>query len=190
MDIKKFKQHLLDKLYEPYKNCTQCPLGTLGRKTVVFGDGNPDARIMIIGEGPGKNEDEGGKPFIGRAGKVLDEALKYASIDREDTFITNIVKCRPPKNRKPTTLESTICTNLFLFNQIKIIKPSIIITLGATPFETLLGKKGPISSYRGIMHQILGIDLMPTFHPAYILRNLKARHFLHVDIISAAKHIK
>ncbi len=190
MDIKKFKQLLLDKLYEPYRNCTQCPLGTLGRKTVVFGDGNPDARIMIIGEAPGKNEDEGGKPFIGRAGKVLDEALKQANINRDDTFITNIVKCRPPNNRKPTTLESTICTNLFLYNQIKIIKPSIIITLGATPFETLLGKKAPLNSNRGKMHHLLDIDLMPTFHPAYILRNPQARHFLHVDIMSAVRHIQ
>lgn len=190
MDIKKFKQLLLEKLYEPYKNCVQCPLGTLGRTTVVFGDGNPDARIMIIGEAPGRNEDEGGKPFIGRAGKVLDEALNAARIDRSEIFITNVVKCRPPKNRKPTTLEAGICKNLLLFNQIKIIRPSIIITLGATPFEALLGKGYPISSYRGKVHQILGIDLMPTFHPAYILRNPKVRAFLHVDIISASEHIK
>lgn len=190
MDIKKFKQLLLDKLYEPYRNCTQCPLGTLGRKTVVFGDGNPDARIMIIGEAPGRTEDDGGKPFIGRAGKVLDEGLNAAGINRKDVFITNVVKCRPPKNRKPTNLESTTCKNLLLFNQIKIIQPSIIITLGATPYQALFEKKDPISSYRGKLHQTLGIDVLPTFHPAYILRNPKARDLLYVDIISAATHIK
>ncbi|MGE0009662.1 MAG: uracil-DNA glycosylase [Candidatus Babeliales bacterium] len=190
MDIKQFKQYLLNKLYEPYLNCVECPLGTLGRTTVVFGDGNPDARIMIIGEAPGKNEDEGGKPFIGRAGKVLDEGLKVAGINREDVFITNVVKCRPPKNRKPKPIESGTCKNLLLFNQIKIIQPSIIITLGATPYEALLEKKDPISSYRGKLHQVLGIDLLPTFHPAYILRNPKARDLLYVDIISAANIAK
>lgn len=190
MDIKKFKQFLLDKLYEPYRNCTECPLGTLGRTTVVFGDGNPDARIMIIGEAPGRTEDEGGKPFIGRAGKVLDEGLTLAGIEREDLFITNVAKCRPPENRKPTTLEAGICKNLFLFNQIKIIQPSIIITLGATPYQALLEKKDPISSYRGKLHKVLGIDLLPTLHPAYILRNPKMKDLLYVDIISAAEHIK
>lgn len=186
MDIKLFKQLLLEKLYEPYKNCVECPLGTLGRTTVVFGDGNPDARIMIIGEAPGRNEDEGGKPFIGRAGKVLDEGLRQAGIDRADTFITNVVKCRPPQNRKPTTLESTTCKNLLLFNQIKIIQPSIIITLGATPYEALFGKGDAISSYRGKLNQIFGINVLPTFHPAYILRNPKMRDPLYVDIIMAA----
>lgn len=190
MDIQKFKQFLLDKLYEPYRNCTECPLGTLGRTTVVFGDGNPDARIMIIGEAPGRTEDEGGKPFIGRAGKVLDEGLKLAGIAREDLFITNVAKCRPPKNRKPTALEAGICKNLFLFNQIKIIQPSIIITLGATPYQALLEKKDPISSYRGKLHKVLGIDLLPTFHPAYILRNPKMKDLLYVDIVSAAERIK
>lgn len=190
MDIKKFKQLLLNKLYQPYKDCVQCPLGTLGRTTVVFGDGNPDATIMIIGEAPGKNEDEGGKPFIGRAGKVLNEGLKQAGIDRSDVFITNIVKCRPPKNRKPTTLESTTCKNLLLYNQIKIIKPSLLITLGATAFEALVEKGDPISSYRGQMHKILGINLMPTFHPAYILRNPKVQDLLFQDIKTAALYTK
>ncbi len=190
MDIKQFKQFLLNKLYEPYKNCVECPLGTLGRKNVVFGDGNPDARIMIIGEAPGKNEDEGGKPFIGRAGKVLDEGLAQAHIERADIFITNVVKCRPPQNRKPTLHEANTCKNLLLFNQIKIIQPTIIITLGATAYEALLEKKDPISSYRGKLHSVLGIDLLPTFHPAYILRNPKAKDLLYTDILAAAHRAK
>src|SRR5579872_2582777 len=132
MDPKSYKQQLLDQLYAPYRNCTMCPLGTLGRTNVVFGEGNPDADLLFIGEGPGAAEDAQGRPFVGRSGKLLTKTLEGLGIKREDVFITNIVKCRPPENRAPTPVEAGICTNLFLYNQIKIIRPKVICVLGAT----------------------------------------------------------
>ena len=105
MNVKEFKQQLLDKLYEPYKNCIACPLGSLGRKNVVFGEGNPDATLMFIGEAPGRDEDELNKPFIGKSGQLLNKVLETTEIDRKNVFITNVVKCRPPNNRVPTKEE-------------------------------------------------------------------------------------
>src|SRR5205823_4093975 len=122
-------------LYKPYKKCLQCPLGTLGRTNVVFGEGNSDADLMLIGEAPGRYEDEQSKPFVGRSGKLLNRTLELVGLKRNDVFITNIVKCRPPNNRKPLPLESTTCKNILLFNQIKIIRPHIICTLGASALQ-------------------------------------------------------
>ncbi len=180
------KQQLLDALYEPYKKCQQCPLGNLGRINVVFGSGNPDARLMLIGEAPGKDEDIQNAPFVGRSGKLLNQALSAVKINREDAFITNIVKCRPPKNRKPTPLESTTCTNLLLFNQIKIINPLVICTLGSTATQELL--KIPnlkITEIRGNPYAMNGITVIPTYHPAYINRNPKKLEFLINDLALA-----
>jgi len=101
MDPKKYKQELLDQLYAPYEKCKMCPLGSLGRTNVVFGEGNPDASLMFIGEGPGKDEDEQGRPFIGRSGRLLTKILNAVGLDRKEVFITNIVKCRPPKKPCP-----------------------------------------------------------------------------------------
>ncbi len=172
MDPQLFKQQLLDALYEPYKKCLQCPLGFLGRTNVVFGEGNPDAEILFIGEGPGKDEDEQGRPFVGRSGKLLNRALALVDIKRTDVYITNIVKCRPPGNRAPLPLESATCMNLFLFNQIKIIRPRVICTLGAIALNNLLGKPASITKMRGQKIEYEdGIIIIPTYHPAYILRN-------------------
>jgi uracil-DNA glycosylase len=171
MDPKIFKQQLLDKLYEPYRKCTQCPLGFLGRTNVVFGEGNPNADLMFIGEAPGKDEDEQGRPFVGRSGKLLTKALSLVGINRPDVFITNIVKCRPPNNRTPLPVEITICTTLFLVNQIKIIRPKVICTLGTIATNSLMGQVYQITKVRGSKFEMDGIVVIPTYHPSYILRN-------------------
>jgi DNA polymerase len=183
MSIQQFKQKLLDQLYEPYKQCTQCPLGTQGRTNVVFGTGNADAKMMIVGEAPGQKEDEQGEPFIGRSGNLLTSILNECGIERKNIYITNIVKCRPPKNRNPTEREATTCKNLLLYNQINIINPSIIITLGSVAFSSLFETKQRISEYRGSMHYLdKKIPVIPAFHPAFALRNKTARTLLSQDI--------
>ncbi len=171
MDPKKFKQDLLDALYAPYKKCIQCPLGFLGRTNVVFGEGNPDADLLFIGEAPGKDEDIQGKPFVGRSGKLLNRALSLVGIERESVYITNIVKCRPPNNRTPLPLETSTCMKLFLFNQIKIIRPRVICTLGSIALNSFLGKPLSITKVRGTQIEHDDMIIIPTYHPAYILRN-------------------
>lgn len=171
MDQKQFKQQLLDALYEPYKKCLLCPLGFLGRTTVVFGEGNPDADILFIGEAPGKDEDIQGRPFVGRSGQLLNRALGLVGIQRSDVYITNIVKCRPPQNRAPLPDEAGTCMNLFLSNQIKIIRPRVICTLGSIALSNLLGKPVSITKIRGIPIHQDSLIILPTYHPAYILRN-------------------
>ena len=177
------KQQQLDALYAPYKKCTECPLGNLGRINVVFGSGNPDAYLMFIGEAPGKEEDIQNNPFVGRSGQLLNRALNVANINREDVFITNIVKCRPPKNRRPTPQESTTCKNLLLLNQIKIIQPLVICTLGSTAIQELLAMpKLQITDIRGKTQKMDTITIVPTYHPAYILRNPKKLEILINDL--------
>lgn len=171
MDAKTFKQQLLDTLYEPYKKCLQCPLGFLGRTNVVFGEGNPDADLLFIGEAPGKDEDLQGRPFVGRSGQLLTRALNHVGIDRKDVYITNIVKCRPPDNRVPLPNEASTCMNILLFNQIKIIRPRIICTLGSVALNSLLGKTFAITKVRGSRIEWDHMIIIPTYHPAYILRN-------------------
>ncbi len=164
----------LENLYKKFSNCLQCPLGNLGRKNIVFGTGNPESLIMLIGEGPGEKEDLSGKPFVGRSGQLLTKLLHIAGIDRSKIFISNIVKCRPPKNRKPTPIEIVTCTNLILFEQIKIIKPAVIGTLGSTALAGF--RPGPIkiTAERGLKFDWNAIPIIPTFHPAYLLRNPSA----------------
>jgi DNA polymerase len=185
MNIHNYKQSLLDELYAPFKNCTKCPLGTLGRSTVVFGEGNPNASLMIIGEGPGRDEDEQGRPFVGRSGKLLSRALEIAQIPRESIYITNIVKCRPPGNRTPLPTESGICKRLLLFNQIKIIRPKIICTLGACALQELTNQTYQITKIRGTPLATETYTIIPTLHPAYILRNpISGKDFLD-DVLRA-----
>jgi DNA polymerase len=173
MNPKIYKQTLLDNLYAPYTKCKECPLATLGRTHVVFGQGNPDAQLMIIGEGPGKDEDSQGLPFVGRSGQLLNKILEAININRSEIFITNIVKCRPPNNRQPLFEEMSICKKLLLDNQIKIIRPAIICTLGATAIQGLLQKPVKITQIRGQKMHYNNILTIPTYHPAYILRNPK-----------------
>jgi uracil-DNA glycosylase family 4 len=171
MTSREYKEELLKELYAPYQNCKECHLGYKERKNVVFGEGNPDAELLFIGEGPGKEEDEQGRPFVGRSGQLLNRVLAQVDIQRSDVFITNIVKCRPPNNRAPTPQEATTCMNIFLFNQIKIIRPKIICPLGSIALNSLIGKPCSITQLRGKTLQWEEFLLMPTYHPAYILRN-------------------
>lgn len=186
MVSKKFKEKLLHDLYEPYKKCIQCPLGTLGRKNVVFGEGNANASLMIIGEGPGQEEDAQGRPFVGRSGQLLNKLLSAAGIERENVYISNIVKCRPPGNRKPYPIESATCKSLLLTKQIKIIRPRFICTLGATALEGLLEKPIKITQWRGKQIPLDDIIVVPTYHPAYILRNPKELETMLDDLSAIA----
>jgi uracil-DNA glycosylase len=183
MDRVTFKNNLLTQLYEPYKQCLKCPLGFLGRKTVVFGEGNPDAHVLFIGEAPGKEEDEQGKPFVGRSGKLLNKALSQAGLDRSNVYISNVVKCRPPDNRQPTPIEIDTCTKLLLLHQIKIIEPEIICPLGAIALTTLLGAQYKITKTRGTIINKNQYIVIPSYHPSYVLRNQSQLSVFFQDII-------
>jgi len=150
--------------------CIRCKLAECGRNTIVFGDGSATADLMFIGEGPGRDEDLQGKPFVGRAGKKLTEIIEAMKLSREEVYIANIVKCRPPGNRNPEADEVASCIP-FLHKQIDIIKPKVICALGSVSAQTLLGVDTPISKMRGQFFEFHGVPLMPTFHPAYLLRN-------------------
>jgi uracil-DNA glycosylase family 4 len=187
MTVQAYKQHLLEQLYAPYKKCLQCPLGAQGRTKVVFGEGNPDARLMFIGEAPGQEEDAQGRPFVGRSGRLLNTIFEAIGISRPDVFITNIVKCRPPNNRKPTLQESITCKSLLLINQIKIIRPDVICTLGSAALEGLLEREVKITKMRGIFIEngFQSVPILPTYHPAYVLRNPPELKTLADDIATA-----
>ena len=151
-------------------SCVKCSLSTT-RQNVVFGRGNPDAELFIIGEGPGQQEDEQGLAFVGRAGKMLDAAFSAVGLDtNKDCYVSNIVKCRPPNNRKPSTAEIEACMP-WLNEQVNLLKPKIIILAGSTAVQSFLGINEPISKIRGQWIQKDNIKYMPIFHPSYLLRN-------------------
>ncbi len=181
------KQLLLNALYQPYKNCMFCPLGSLGRTQVVFGRGNPDASLVIIGEAPGAQEDKEGLPFIGRSGKLLTTLLQQAGLTESEYFITNIAKCRPPLNRTPTIQEAKTCMELLLIKQLHIIQPRIICTLGACAYQNLTEDMSSISLLRGSERMWNSYTVIPTFHPAYALRNKQARTLLAQDLALIAR---
>ena len=172
---KKENEQKLKQLYEQYENCNKCPLHKQGRKNIVFGQGNPNAKLMLIGEGPGYYEDIQGVPFVGRSGQLLNKILTAMKLTRKDIFISNVVKCRPPSNRTPLADEINICKNLILFKEIEIIQPKIICSLGACATQALLGNDFRISKSRGTFFKFNNRLLMPTFHPAYLLRNPHAK---------------
>ena len=165
----KLKTEQLKNFYLEIKGCMNCALGST-RNNFVFGDGNPDADIMVIGEAPGADEDETGHPFVGRAGQLLTAILKAVNFQRKDVFICNILKCRPPQNRKPQSDEVAKCSP-YLHRQIEIIQPKIILALGATAANTLLENQSALGDMRGKVHQYRGVPLIVTFHPAALLRN-------------------
>ena len=173
--MSELKLHKLNLLKSKCENCFECDLSKT-RKNVVFSDGNPDnAKIVLIGEAPGQNEDLSGFPFVGRAGKFLDECLAKAGLSRkDDVYIINTVKCRPPKNRVPSALEKAACEH-FMCDQIEIIDPAIILFCGATALKSFYAGKEPISKIRGEVFEIevrgKKYDAMPIFHPSYLLRN-------------------
>ena len=149
-------------------DCQRCKLGKT-RKNLVFGVGNPKARLVFVGEGPGADEDEKGEPFVGDAGRMLNRIITAMGITREEVYICNVVKCRPPGNRNPEPDEIEACTP-FLIRQLKSIQPEAIVALGKFASQTLLETKEPISKLRGRFRNFHGIPLMPTYHPSYLLR--------------------
>jgi len=152
-------------------DCQRCPALVRNRTTIVFGCGNPHAGIMFVGEAPGADEDVQGLPFVGRAGQLLTNIIeKGMHLRRDDVYIANILKCRPPNNREPQPHEVANCTP-FLHEQLAIVKPRVIVALGTYAAHYLTGSATPISKLRGTFHQYRGIPVMPTFHPAYLLRN-------------------
>ena len=176
----------LDDLRAVIGDCQRCKLCS-GRTHIVFGIGNPHAKLMFVGEGPGRDEDLKGEPFVGRAGQLLTDIItKGMGLKREDVYICNVVKCRPPENRNPEPDEVAACEP-FLKKQIDIIRPEIIVGLGKFAVQTLLNSKVPISKLRGIWASYHGIKLMPTFHPAYLLRNPADKKLVWEDIKQVIK---
>lgn len=162
-------QETLNEIAEEVYKCNKCQL-CKNRKNVVFGVGNPNADIMFIGEGPGAEEDEQGIPFVGKAGKLMNQAFKGLGIDRDDVYIANIVKCRPPNNRTPLKEEAIACLD-YLRNQVILVNPKIIVLLGNTALKNILGEDYGITKVRGQWIIKKEIKYMPTFHPAALLRD-------------------
>ena len=184
------KTEAIKKLYTNFENCTKCPLAKQGRNKIVFGEGNHDADLMFVGEGPGRDEDKQGIPFIGRAGKLLTKIIESMQLTRDQVYITNVVKCRPPNNRNPLPIESETCKKLLLLKEIEIINPKIICTLGAIATKALLGEDIRISKARGVFSIFKGITLMPTYHPAYLLRNPSAKKIVWEDMKLIMNNLK
>lgn len=162
------KAAALEEIAQEVRACCRCGLGA-SRTQAVPGEGNPDARVMFIGEGPGAEEDAQGRPFVGKAGQLLDKQIEAMGLKRRDVYIANVVKCRPPGNRTPTPEESAACWP-YLKRQIEIIRPEVIVTLGNPATQALLNTIIGITRLRGHWQEFAGIPVMPTFHPAYLLR--------------------
>jgi DNA polymerase len=160
----------LEIVREDLGDCTRCKLHRLGRRQIVYGVGNPRAELMFIGEAPGHDEDVQGIPFVGRAGQLLTKIIEAIGLAREDVYIANVIKCRPPENRNPESDEVASCEP-FLFRQVHVIKPRVIVALGTFAAQTLLRTNDPISRLRGKVFHYGEARLIPTFHPAYLLRS-------------------
>jgi uracil-DNA glycosylase family 4 len=179
-------RNLLQQISSELKNCTRCKLCEK-RKTVVVGEGNPRARLVFVGEGPGEQEDIQGRPFVGKAGQLLDKMIGAMGLSREDVMILNVVKCRPPGNRNPEPDEIEACSP-FLYRQLDAIQPEVIVALGKFAAQTLLKTEERISSLRGRFHALPKRDtkLMPTFHPAFLLRNPESKREAWEDLKKVA----
>ena len=163
------------------EDCCRCKLHTLGRSQIVFGVGHPEADLMFVGEAPGADEDIQGEPFVGRAGQLLTKIIEAIGMKREDVYIANVIKCRPPNNRNPEPDEVEQCEP-FLFRQIDIIKPKVIVALGKFAAQCLLRTTDPITRIRGREYKYRDAILMPTYHPAYLLRNPSAKREVWEDM--------
>ncbi len=164
------------------ERCTLCPLSESRTKAVPGAGSIKKGRVVFVGEAPGRSEDLSGRPFVGRAGKVLNSIFETAGIARDEIYITNIVKCRPPKNKKPMNEEVKICTENYLEKQIKILKPKLVCTLGATALEYFTGQKKMAASRGKVTRTKTGLWLFPTYHPASALRNKSHKEILESDI--------
>ncbi len=173
------ERETLEEIHADLGDCHRCGLAG-GRKTIVFGQGNPHADLVFVGEGPGADEDEQGLPFVGRAGQLLNKMIQLAGMKREDVYICNVVKCRPPGNRTPEKDEIDACSP-FLLRQIQSIRPRLVCCLGAPAVKTLLGIKEGITKIRGQFYDFAGTKALATVHPAYVLRNPREEKILRED---------
>ena len=171
----------LQQIREDLGDCTRCKLSGLGRQKIVFGVGNPGAQLVFVGEAPGGEEDKQGEPFVGAAGQLLTKMIEAMGLQRDDVYICNIIKCRPPGNRNPEPDEIAECEP-FLKRQLQAIRPRLIVCLGKFAAQCLLRSDAPISRLRGRFAAYQGIPLMPTFHPAYLLRNPSAKREVWQDL--------
>ncbi|MHB8708947.1 MAG: uracil-DNA glycosylase [Desulfuromonadales bacterium] len=178
----------LDAIRAELGDCCRCGLNK-GRQKVVFGVGNPQARLVLVGEAPGREEDEKGEPFVGEAGRLLDRILFAMGLSRDEVYICNVLKCRPPNNRDPESEEVASCEP-FLIRQLAAIRPQIIVALGRFAIQTLLQSKAPISRVRGTWQQYQGIPLMPTYHPAYLLRNPNGKREVWSDMKQVVERLR
>ncbi len=178
--VDKIADDTLLKVREDLGECTRCKLHSTRHK-IVFGDGNPKAQLVFVGEGPGADEDAQGLPFVGRAGKLLTQMIEAMGLQRKDVYICNVVKCRPPENRQPEEDEVSTCSP-FLFRQIDVIAPKVIVCLGAVAAKTLLQTNRGISQFRGEWLEFRGRKLLATYHPAYLLRNPPAKSEVWKDL--------
>ncbi len=178
----------LKKIQKNIGDCSRCKLAKT-RTHIVFGEGNPKSKLMFVGEGPGESEDLHGRPFVGRAGQLLDKIIEAMGMKREDVYIANVVKCRPPENRRPQEDEIEACEG-FLHKQIESVNPEVIVALGATALETLTKQEHKISEVRGTFLEFRGKKLLPTYHPAYLLRNPPAKKFVWDDMRVVMKALK
>ncbi len=180
----------LQLLREEIGDCTRCPLAFQGRHNIVFGDGDPHTRLMFVGEGPGADEDAHGLPFVGRAGQLLNNMINAMGLQREQVYIANIVKCRPPQNRTPEPEEASTCST-FLFRQIEIIQPEVIVALGSTAATYLLDpkSKSSLASLRGRIHMAHNSKLIVTYHPAYLLRDPRQKKEAWIDLQIAMREL-
>jgi uracil-DNA glycosylase len=187
------KTEKLELLQQKVCSCTKCPDLVASRTQTVFGEGNPNTRLVFLGEGPGKNEDQQGRPFVGKAGQLLDNIIQACGWKREDVFILNVVKCRPEHNRVPTPAEAANCRP-FLDLQLKIIRPEIIVCLGATAAQNLLSTNISVTRLRGSWYDYINGDMKArvrvTLHPAYLLRNPKAKPDCWQDMQAVIEELK
>lgn len=177
----------LQAIREEIGDCKRCPLHA-GRNKLVFGDGDPLTRLMFVGEGPGADEDAQGVPFVGRAGQLLNNMIAAMGLKREEVYIANVVKCRPPQNRTPEPEEATTCAP-FLFRQIDVIRPEVLVALGATAATYLLGQRQPLAGLRGRIHEFRGSKLIVTYHPAYLLRDPRQKKEAWADLQIAMREL-
>jgi uracil-DNA glycosylase len=181
------KAEALRLIREDIGDCTRCALHK-GRNKLVFADGSPDARLMFVGEGPGADEDAQGLPFVGRAGQLLNNMITAMGLKREEVYIANVVKCRPPGNRTPEPDEANTCSP-FLFRQIDVVRPEVIVALGATAATYLLGQRQPLAGLRGRVHSFRGTKLIVTYHPAFLLRDPRQKKEAWADLQIAMREL-
>jgi DNA polymerase len=183
------EQHLaaLKLIQDDLHDCTRCKLSE-GRNKIVFGNGDPNAKLMFVGEGPGADEDASGLPFVGRGGQLLNNMIGAMGLRREDVYIANVVKCRPPANRTPEPDEAHTCSP-FLFRQIDVVRPKVIVALGQTAVTYLTGEKRSLAAWRGTVHPLRGTKLIVTYHPAFLLRDPNQKKHAWADLQIAMREL-